>query len=143
MKTKIHSAIIIAVAASIVSCNWLIHKNEQANKSPLLTGRYEVVSITDSSLQHKLKPTDTLSSFFSSAVRDSLPRYLDFSSDSLVTYETEAKVDSTTFYTDSTSKVVYFKNDSTYQPFNIVAQSDSSLDLFAANDSVYISLKKL
>ena len=142
MKTKIHAAIIIAVAASIVSCDWFKHKNEQANKSPL-TGKYQVVSIMDSSLQHELKPTDTLSSFFNSTVRDSLPRYVDFSSDSLVTYETEATVDSTTFYTDTATKIVYLKNDSIYEPFNIIERSDSSIDLFAVNDSVYISLKKL
>ena len=142
MKTKIHAAIIIAVAASIVSCGWFKHKNEQANKSPL-TGKYQVVSIMDSSLQHKLKPTDTLSSFFNCTVHDSLPRYVDFSSDSLVTYETEANVDSTTFYTETAAKTVYLKNDSIYEPFNIIERSDSSIDLFAANDSVYISLKKL
>ena len=143
MKTKIHAAIAFAATVTLMSCNWFKHKNEETNKSALLTGRYEVVSITDSSSEHKLKSTDTLSWFFNSSLKDSSQRYVSFSSDSLATYETEAKVDSTNFYTDTVSNIVYLKTDSIYQPLNIIAKSDTSLDLFAANDSVYSVLKKL
>ena len=143
MKTKIHAAILFAAIVTVVSCKWFAHKNELENKSGLLAGRYEVAGIKDSSTQHKLKPIDTLTWFFNSPLKDSSERYLNFSSDSLVTYETETKVDSSKFYTDTVTKIVYLKNDSSYQPLNILRQSDSSIDLFAANDSVYISLKKL
>jgi hypothetical protein len=76
-------------------------------------------------------------------LKDSLQRYLNFSNDSLIIYEATNQADSGKYYADTTNKIVYIKNDSTYQPLNVIQKSDSTINLVAANDSVYIALKKL
>ena len=142
MKTKILAAIAFAAVFGI-TCSWFRHKNDEAGRSSLLAGRYEVISITDSSIEQKPKPNDTLKWFFNSPLKDSLQRYLNFSNDSLIIYEATNQADSGKYYADTTNKIVYIKNDSTYQPLNVIQKSDSTINLVAANDSVYIALKKL
>jgi hypothetical protein len=143
MKTKILAAIAFAALVTIMSCKWFSHKNDNTNKTNLLAGRYELINITDSATDKKWKPDDTLKWFFNSPVKDISQRYLNFANDSLVTYETENKVDSSTYYADTANKIVYIKEDSLYQPYNIIQQSDSIVNLFAASDSVYFALRKL
>jgi len=142
MKTKIFAAIAFAAVVIFMSCKWFTsHKNDTSNTSQV-GGRYELISITDSSIEQRLKSKDTLAYFFNSPLKDSSKRYVNFSADSLVIYETANKLDSGKYYTDTADKIVYLENDSAYQPFSII-QSDSVTNLVAANDSIYIALKKL
>jgi hypothetical protein len=90
-----------------------------------------------------LKPVDTIKWFFNLPFNETSPRYINFSKDSLVTYETANEIDSGRYYANTANKTVYIKKDSSYQPLSIIQQSDSIINLFAANDSVYIALRKL
>jgi hypothetical protein len=143
MKTKILAAIAFAVIVTIMSCKWFSHKKDNANKTNLLAGRYELIDVADSATDKKWKQDDTLKWFFNSPLKDTSQRYLNFAKDSLVTYETATEVDSSKYYADTANKIVYIKEDSLYQPYKIIQQSDSIVNLFAANDSVYFALRKL
>jgi len=143
MKTKMFAAIAFAAFVTFMSCKWFSsHKKYDGDNTGLVAGRYEVMSVTDSSTDHKLVPGDTLRWFFNLPLKDSSKRYLSFKRDSVIIYEAPNTLDSTRYYADTANKIIYLKHDSTYQPFRIIL-SDSMINLVAANDSVYIALKKL
>ena len=140
MKSKFLAATAFAAIITGMSCGlFSSKKTNNETQNAFLSGRYELLGITDSSSHTKFRPADTLKWFSNSPAQ----RYLNFSRDSLVTYETSTQIDSGRYYTDTANKTVYIKEDSTYRPFSILPQPDSIINLLAASDSIYIALKKL
>ena len=144
MKAKFLAATGFAAVVTIMSCKWFSsNKNSDANKTGIVAGRYELINVIDSATDQKWKLNDTLKWFFNTPLKDTFQRYVNFATDSLFVYETVNGTDSSKYYTDTANKVVYIQEDSLYAPFRIIRQSDSIVNLFAANDSVYIALRKL
>jgi hypothetical protein len=141
MKAKTVAATSFAAVLIIASCTWFAGKKKQAEKN-LLAGRYELINVTDSPATKHWLHGDTIKWFFNSA-KDSSHVYINFGGDSLFTSENVNGVDTSKYYAGTADKIVYIKEDSLYRPYTILRQSDSIINLFAANDSVYIALRKL
>jgi hypothetical protein len=140
MKAKFIAAILFAASFAIASCDRLTNKKDKRDET-LLAGRYEIISVVDSPAKQNVDHIDTLHSFFYSSPAQTSKRYLDFVTDSMLTYETEEQVDSIRYYSDTSGEMVYIDIDGAYQPWKISHQ-DSTINLFLISDSISIALKK-
>ena len=138
MKTKLLAA--TGFAAILFIAYFVLFSNKNKTKN-LLAGKYEIINITDSSTTKQWVPGDTLKRSFNS-LKDSSRLYVNFENDSLIIFKTNADVDSIKYYSDNVNKTVYVKTDSIYHPCKIIQQSDSLVNFFATQDSVYVLLKK-
>lgn len=140
MKTKLLAATGFAAILFIAYC--IIFSNKNKTKNNLLAGNYEIINITDSPTTKQWIPGDTLKWFFNSR-KDSSHLYVNFENDSLLIFKANNDVDSVKYYSDDINKTVYVKTDSFYHPYKIIQQSDSLVNFFETQDSVYVLLKKL
>lgn len=137
---KIPAAIIIAVICiSLLSCDWLFGKKDQPAKQ--IIGKWKIENMADSSQQHRNSLGLLL---FAIAAKDSAGVGVQFGTDSSFRYFNQSKTvqDSGKYYVDITIQTLFLKNDSVWLPYQIKTWTDSSLQLFSTNDSVWCTLGK-
>ncbi len=136
MKSKI-LAVALFTAASILlaSCDWLFGKKNN-NIQPLsIKGKWAIESIIDSSQSQK-NSLGLLA--FSMLSKDSVMSTADFVNDSLLVVDK----DSIAYHLDSNIATIFVKDDTTTLALNIKLHTDSSMLLYATNDSLYYQLKR-
>jgi hypothetical protein len=141
MKSKTLAVIIIAaICIALISCHWF-SKKHSLKKTMSLVGKWKIENIIDSSKQQK-NGIGLLA--LAVITKDSLPLFVDFNADSTFSlYQNKPSLlDSGKYYFDSTAQTVFVKQDSSLLSLNIKHWSDSSLQLFSSEDSVWYALSK-
>src|SRR5690242_7110678 len=137
MKTKTLAVILIAATCiSLISCDWLFGKKHSSEKTRSIVGKWKIENIVDSSKQQK-NGIGLLA--LSMTTKDSLPLVVEFNADSSFNlYQIKPSlIDSGKYYFDSTVQTIFVKQDSSSLALNIKQWTDSSLQLFSSQDSVW------
>ena len=136
MKTKILAvATYTAVSLSLISCDWLFAKKHKPANSFSLSGKWVIENIADSSLSHK---NDIGILALAMSTSDSTPLTAEFMTDSIFVFHK----DTLKYYLDSTMQILLVKEDPSSISFSIKMRTDSSMQLYAQEDSFWVSLKR-
>ncbi len=135
MKKQIAAAItIVAIVLTLSSC-WLFGKKQN---NDAIIGKWTIETIADSSINKK---HDLVTALIFTIQKDSLPLGVHFGNDSMYHfYNSKQNFDSSKYYL--AANTIFIKQDTAFHPLIIKQQTDSSLQLFFAKDSVWYNLKK-
>ncbi len=132
MQSKIIATLVVASAViTAVSCKWF-QSNSSANKQFNIVGKWKI----DSMYSLAEKPSDITSLLLAVASKDSA-NTLVFNNDSTVNDLSSSKPDH--YYLKDS--VLFIKEDSVYNPYQIKVSSDSLISV-TSKDSMVMTLKK-
>src|SRR5438045_3308984 len=135
-KRIIFSGIAIAFTClALTSCDWFT--KDKTEKQPTLIGKWVLVNIADSSKDSSNHAIALLA--IGMALNDSAKITVEFKSDSSFIM----KNDTSSYYIDSTLQTLFIKEGATNLLLTIKQQTDSSLQLFSAKDSLMYTLQKM
>ncbi len=141
MKPKNFAVTVVAATTLIASCNWFSHKKKD-DPSKALIGKWGFVTVPEKVDTTKKANTDSLA-LVASLAKDSLNTGIEFKTDSSYNiYSGEKVKDSGRYYVDSASRILYIKEDSTYEPLKIKKLTDSTIEFFLMKDSFALKLRK-
>jgi hypothetical protein len=135
-KQTLATITLVAITFTVSSC-WLFSKKQSNNT---IAGKWNIETIADSSAN---KTHELATALIFTLQKDSLPLGVNFATDSVFHfYNSNKSFDSSKYYVDANANTIFVKQDSTFLPLLIKQQTDTTLQLLLAKDSVWYALKK-